>query len=185
MGSAVALLRAVNVAGSGTLAMADLRASATRAGAERVATVLQTGNLVFALSSAGGAAAWQSRLADALATDNGLRTEIIVRTRAAWADLIAQNPFADVAEDAPARLAVFALKDAAAGEKADTLAASITGPERIALRGNTLYAHYPDGMGRSKLTGQRIERALGTPATARNWNTVLKIMAALDAAAEG
>lgn len=184
MASAVALLRAVNVAGSGMLAMADLRACANRAGAEAVRTVLQTGNLIFAASGPHGAGSWETRLAEALAAQAGLCTEVIVRTRADWSRLIADNPFADVAADTPARLAVFALKHAAAEDDAGTLAASITGPERIALRGNTLYAHYPDGMGRSKLTGKRIERALGTPATARNWNTVRKIMAALDAVAE-
>ncbi len=38
-----------------------------------------------------------------------------------------------------------------------------------------LYITYPDGAGRSKLTGTFIEKKLGTSGTARNWNTVLKL----------
>jgi uncharacterized protein (DUF1697 family) len=34
---------------------------------------------------------------------------------------------------------------------------------------------YPDGIGRSNLTGALIEKKLGTRGTARNWNTVLKL----------
>ena len=44
--------------------------------------------------------------------------------------------------------------------------------------GRELYIVYPDGIGRSKLTNQLIERMLGTRGTARNWNTVLKLAAA-------
>jgi uncharacterized protein (DUF1697 family) len=52
---------------------------------------------------------------------------------------------------------------------------SIAGPERVAAEGRHLYIHYADGIGRSKLTTARIEKALGTRGTARNWNTVLKL----------
>lgn len=45
--------------------------------------------------------------------------------------------------------------------------------------GRTLYAVYPDGQGRSKLTTALIERTLQTRCTARNWNTVLKIAEAV------
>ena len=34
---------------------------------------------------------------------------------------------------------------------------------------------YPNGRGRSKLTGTLIEKKLGVAATARNWNTVLAL----------
>jgi uncharacterized protein (DUF1697 family) len=44
--------------------------------------------------------------------------------------------------------------------------------------GKQLYAVYPDGQGRSKLTIKVIESKLGTQGTARNWNTALKVAAA-------
>jgi uncharacterized protein (DUF1697 family) len=42
--------------------------------------------------------------------------------------------------------------------------------------GKQLYIHYPAGIGRSKLTATLIERKLATRGTARNWNTVLKLL---------
>ena len=36
---------------------------------------------------------------------------------------------------------------------------------------------YPDGIGDSRVTPTLIERALGTPVTGRNWNTVLRLAA--------
>ena len=55
------------------------------------------------------------------------------------------------------------------------LQAAIKGREIVKARGKQAYFVYPDGVGRSKLTIQVIEKALGTRGTARNWNTVLKL----------
>jgi uncharacterized protein (DUF1697 family) len=61
------------------------------------------------------------------------------------------------------------------------LRAAIVGHERIEAIGRDLFIVYPDGVGRSKLTTALIERKLGARrGTGRNWNTVLKIAAALD-----
>ena len=57
------------------------------------------------------------------------------------------------------------------------LQGAIVGREIVRGSGRQIYAYYPDGAGRSKLTPSAIEKALGTRATARNWNTVLKIAA--------
>jgi len=55
--------------------------------------------------------------------------------------------------------------------------ASIKGREVLKSRGRELYLVYPDGIGTSKFTGASIERQLGLRGTARNWNTVLKLLA--------
>ena len=39
-----------------------------------------------------------------------------------------------------------------------------------------MFIHYPNGAGRSKLNINRVERALGTTATGRNWRTVAKLL---------
>jgi uncharacterized protein (DUF1697 family) len=62
------------------------------------------------------------------------------------------------------------------------LQAAVKGRERVQARGRHAYIVYPDGIGTSKLTIGAIEKHLGTRATGRNWNTVLK-MAALAKAA--
>ena len=50
----------------------------------------------------------------------------------------------------------------------------ISGEEIVQAKGRQLYAFYPNGQGRSRLTNAVIERKLGR-CTGRNWNTVLKL----------
>jgi len=59
------------------------------------------------------------------------------------------------------------------------LTKAIVGRETVKLVGQVLYLVYPDGIGESKLTAALIEKKLGVAGTARNWNTALKLAAAL------
>ena len=47
--------------------------------------------------------------------------------------------------------------------------------EEFVLEGKVFYLHAPDGIGQSKLA-ERYEKLLGVTATARNWNTVMKVL---------
>ena len=73
------------------------------------------------------------------------------------------------------------LKTAPPAKKVEALRAAVRGRETMRCEGKELYVVYPDGIGRSKLTGTLIESKLGTRGTARNWNTVLKLAAQLGA----
>ena len=59
--------------------------------------------------------------------------------------------------------------------KVEALQAAIGGPEVVRAEGRHAYIVYPNGIGRSRLTGSLIEAQLGTRGTARNWNTILKL----------
>jgi uncharacterized protein (DUF1697 family) len=48
--------------------------------------------------------------------------------------------------------------------------------EEFKLNKNIFYLYAPDGVGRSKLAA-KVEQALGVSVTARNWNTVSKLIA--------
>jgi uncharacterized protein (DUF1697 family) len=170
----VALLRAVNVGGQGKLAMADLRALCEGLGYADVRTVVQTGNLVFRTDDEGGPMLEQ-RLEKELLEQLGLRSDVMIRTGEKWLEVLRQNPFPDVARSDPGHLAVICLKQAPTDVALATLRAAVTGPEEIQAWEAHLYVTYPDGMGRSKLTGTLIESKLGTRGTARNWNTVTKL----------
>jgi uncharacterized protein (DUF1697 family) len=69
------------------------------------------------------------------------------------------------------------LKAAPTSRNVAALEASIKGREYFRCGGKQLYVVYPDGIGRSKLTGTLIEQKLGTRGTGRNWNTVQKLAA--------
>jgi uncharacterized protein (DUF1697 family) len=107
----------------------------------------------------------------------GLKTDFFVRTLREWDALIATNPFPGEAKSDPGHLLMLTLKTAPPRSAVDALKAAIKGRETVAAVGKQLYAVYPDGVGRSKLTIGLIEKTLGTRGTGRNWNTVLKLQA--------
>ena len=170
----IVLLRAVNVAGTGLVAMADLRATLAAEGFGRVWTLLQSGNLLLD-TDAPADRALERRLEAILRDRLGLATTIFVRSLPEWQALIAENPFPAEAREDPSHLVVLA---AAAPPQPDAVARLIggyDGPERIIAGSRHLVVHYREGIGRSKLTNSRIEKVLGSPVTGRNWNTVLKL----------
>lgn len=176
----VALLRAINVGGRGTLAMADLRRAAAAAGLGAPRTLLQSGNLVFEAGADAAPAELERRLEAALADRFGLTTTVLARSRWQWDALVADLPFPNLAATDPSRLVAMVLRAAPDAARRAALAAAIAGPEQAVVRGDVAYVAYPDGIGRSRLTAARIETALGTPGTARNWRTVSRIADALD-----
>ncbi|MEO0496461.1 MAG: DUF1697 domain-containing protein [Pseudomonadota bacterium] len=173
MNSYVALLRAVNVGGTGRLSMKDLVSLAARAGLMEPQTYIQSGNLVFRSDAS------ETELVDlleaALKQEVGLATNVLVRT---WADLTAlhnANPFPDAA---PNQLGILFLPTAwdgdplaGAGGVTDELVAMAEGSAR-----REIYVHFPSGMGKSRL---RLD-AMKDPrygGTMRNLNTVRKLIA--------
>ncbi|HEV3154899.1 MAG TPA: DUF1697 domain-containing protein [Candidatus Baltobacteraceae bacterium] len=175
MSAYAAMLRAVNVAGHNAVTMADLKSLCERLGYQDVKSLLQSGNVVF---NAPGAEAAEIEAALERETQKRLHvsTQFFVRTRAQVAAAVRANPFGAQAEDDPARLVLVFLKSAAAASDVRALKAAISGPEQVSAKGNHVYAYYPDGQGRSKLTAKMIERYVKSVCTARNWNTVTKIL---------
>ena len=172
----VALLRAINLAGHNKVAMTDLCALFTTLRLHDARSLLQTGNVVFR-SEIDSAAELERLLEDGARKDLRVDTAFFVRTASELKGAIAANPFRDQARSDPSHLLMLFLKDAPARAAVTALQEAIKGGEVVGARGRHAYALYPDGIGRSKLTSTLIEKHLGTRATGRNWNTVLKLHA--------
>jgi uncharacterized protein (DUF1697 family) len=170
----VALLRAVNLAGRNRVAMAELRDLLAGLGFTRVRTLLQSGNAVFDTATPGGERL-ERAIHDALAARLGLPADVLVRDAAEWAEVIARNPFPGEAARDPGHLLVYFLTTVPPVRASAVLQAAITGREIVRTCGRHAYIAYPDGIGRSRVTAAVVERHLGARATARNWNTVLKL----------
>jgi uncharacterized protein (DUF1697 family) len=175
----VALLRAVNVGGTGKLPMADLRKLLAGLGFQNVETYIQSGNAVF--DAPGSAAGVHKALAAALEKRMGKAVGVLLRTHDQLTRSIADNPFATEAAADGARVhAVFLSTPgpaSAAAELNRVVAANPRRRDRFHFHGSTLYLHLPDGAADTKFTPAVINRAVGSAieATARNWNTVLKL----------
>jgi uncharacterized protein (DUF1697 family) len=169
----IALLRAVNVGGTGALTMTDLRSLCEGLGLSDVRTYIQSGNVVF--GSKWAEARVKAALESALLPVVGKHTEVMVRSATEMAAVLDRNPFSS----APGNK-VYALFFDQALERAKFAAIATPGGEEIRLAGRELYVRYPDGMGRSRLKLS----SLGV-ATARNINTVAKLVEITQSAASG
>ena len=173
MTSFIALLRAVNVGGTGKLAMADLKAMCEAAGFDSVRTFIASGNVVF--QSKLDETAVRKELEARLLAHAGKPVSVMVRTAAEMAEVLASNPFPHT----PANRTMAIFLDAA--PPGDALA-SVSGcvNEEVGLGRREIYVYYGGNMARSTL---KIPAAKS--GTARNMNTVAKIasMAAADATA--
>jgi uncharacterized protein (DUF1697 family) len=161
----VALLRAVNVGGTGMLAMSDLRALCEKAGLTDVRTYIQSGNVVF--GSRLGEARVKAVLERALARKMGRPVVVLVRQGEALESVLARNPF----PNAPGNRILVLFLDQAPPRNA-LAGLEIPGREEVILDGREVFVHYPDGMGRSRL---KLKLAAG--GTGRNLNTVAKLAA--------
>jgi uncharacterized protein (DUF1697 family) len=160
----VAFLRAVNVGGTGKLAMSELRAMCESIGCTNVRTYIASGNVVF--DSRLSEASVKNRLEGCLATYAGKPVGVLIRTGAELAAVLAANPFRFAA---PNRAVAIFLD---APPPADTRG-HVSGQqeEEIALGTREIYVHYGKGMAHSKL---KIPAA--KTGTARNMNTVARLV---------
>jgi uncharacterized protein (DUF1697 family) len=171
----IVLLRGINVGAHRRVPMADLRAALAGAGFGDVKTLGQSGNVVL-----GGPRATAARLEQLLADALGSRIGVVVRTRDELADVIARDPFAGVADN-PRFYQVTFLSAAPQAAARRAVEAADVAPERVVFDGREIYAWHPAGMQRSPLARMLGDARLGGTATARNWNTVTKLLALADA----
>ena len=164
----VALIRGINVGGTGKLPMADLRDLMDGLGWTDVQTYIQSGNAVF--STDGTADALGQALSDAIEKRFGFRRPVLVLSAPAFGQALAANPYAEEAARAPKSVHLFFLLGPARAPDLDALEALRAPDERFALMGNVLYLNAPSGIGRSKLAA-KIDRHLGVGTTARNYST--------------
>ncbi len=171
----VSLLRAMNVGGR-SIKMDALRAIHESLGLTDVTTLLQSGNVVFSYAEK-NRASLAKKIEDAIARECGFHSTVMLRDAAALRKIVKENPFPDAAENDPSHLVVMFLASTPDKDAAKRLAEAYEGPEEIRIRGDNATITYPNGIGRSKLTNALLEKQLGVAGTARNWNTVTKLLA--------
>ncbi len=160
----VALLRAVNVGGTGRLLMSDLVRMAEELEFREPETYIASGNLIFEWD--GTERAVKSRLERALAEYAGTGVGVLVRTPAELAEVAESNPFPDAK---PSHTMVMFLDDPPPPDALESVVAP--DGEEVRPGRRELYVHYPNGSGRSRL---KIPAAAS--GTARNMNTVRKLV---------
>jgi uncharacterized protein (DUF1697 family) len=159
----VALLRAVNVGGTGKLPMTELKAMSADAGFADVETYIASGNVVF--SSKLGAAKVKAALEHRLQAYAGKPVGVVVRTGGEIAAVLRANPFP---KDPPNWTVAIFLDEAPPKDALKEIKGQQD--EQVRLGKREIYVAYGSGMGRSKL---KIPAA--AKGTARNVNTIAKL----------
>lgn len=160
----IALLRAVNVGGTGKLPMAELRAMAEELGFTQVRTYIASGNLL--VNSPLSAQRVREALEARLAAYAGRAVGVVVRSPAELEALLAANPFSDAA---PNRVAISLLNEALSADVAQGIRHQSA--EQIVWAAREVYVHYGEGMAQSRLRIPASEAG-----TARNLNTLRALL---------
>ena len=157
----IALLRGINVGGHRKLPMSELKNIFEHLGATDVETYIQSGNVVFSGDL-------RSRdIAAAIEAEKGFAPKVLIIASDAFSRAAEGNPFS---EFEPKEMHLFFCEQPSQIDPAD-LTPFANGVEKWHLEGLVFYLFSPGGMSKSKLA-EKLEKLLGVPATARNWNTV-------------
>ena len=168
----IALFRGINVGGNNILPMKDLRALLEKLGVTKVKTYIQSGNAVFQHESE-DISELSSRISMAIKESHGFEPRVLLLDLAEMEQVMTVNPFPQ-AEAEPKTLHLYFLISAPQNPVLDMLDNLKRDNEQFKLIDRVFYLYAPDGIGRSKVA-ERVEKALGVAATARNWRTVCKI----------
>ena len=167
--------RGINVGTGNRVPMAELRAKLADQGYSDVATVLQSGNVIVSTESddPGEVAGAVQRL---LSEEFDVDVPCVVRTANQVRAVLERNPLQEVVSN-PSRYLVNFLSEAPDPELAGALLQEHHSPEAVAIEGAEAYVWSPDGVKAMTLSYAYLEKRLGVVATARNWNTLERIVA--------
>lgn len=165
----IALFRGINVGGKNSLPMKELIAVLEGLGLKQIETYIQSGNVVFSSKKSKNLAV---QIGEAVEKAKGFYPRVMLLTEDELNEAVRSNPF-DTSNGKA--LHFFFLEEAAVNPDLGALEAAKTKTEAFRLCDRTLYLYTPDGFGKSKLA-EKIEKAMGVPVTARNWNTIGKLL---------
>jgi uncharacterized protein (DUF1697 family) len=155
--------------------MEALRDLHEKLGFEKVVSLIQSGNVVFEYIETD-----PPMLANLIGSEFdrrfGFHSEVIVRTPAELQEIYNHNPFHESPEKESKFLVVMFLSAPQELAAYDALIAGYNGLEEIRLGSRELFIYYSEGQARTKLTNVYIEKKLKVQGTARNWNTVTKLL---------
>jgi len=174
MPSYVALLRGVNVGKAKRVPMTELRDVLAGLGCTEVATLLNSGNVVFR-SRTRSASACATAIASALADRFGFDVPVVVKSAKELSAIVAGNPlrFTEVEHS---HLLVAFMQDAGQLASLRKIESLVVPPEQFAIGNDAAYLLCASGLLASKAGAALIGKS-GQAGTTRNWATVLKLHA--------
>eukprot|EP01113_Clastostelium_recurvatum_P024676 TRINITY_DN2945_c2_g1_i1.p1 TRINITY_DN2945_c2_g1~~TRINITY_DN2945_c2_g1_i1.p1 ORF type:complete len:201 (-),score=30.17 TRINITY_DN2945_c2_g1_i1:29-631(-) len=181
----IAFLRGINVGGHNIIKMQDLREALERHAYKSVRTYLQSGNVVLATDDQDHTEEHvRDDIASTIHDTFGFDVSVIVRSRDELADIISHDPYRSTGVAALAKWHIINFlseePDQAIVDNIQTKAHDISPKDHILFRGTEIHSYHAEGVIKSKAAKLLTDKHLRVHVTARNWNTVTKLLAMAD-----
>ncbi|MFC5193808.1 DUF1697 domain-containing protein [Bizionia hallyeonensis] len=168
----VLLLKGINVGGHKKIPMADLRDLLTKSGFKNVKTYIQSGNVILE-SAANDIAEIESDITAVILKHFGFQVSVLVKTRHDLERIFNSSPFFEEKKKASYFIMLHKTPDADLVREASK---TVYEGEAYHIINDCMYFYCEAGFGQAKFNVSFIERKLNTFATARNYNTMLKLL---------
>ena len=172
MNTYIALLKGINVGGHKKVPMAELRELLLKLGFNDVKTYIQSGNVILQ-SSEKDAKKIEQKIKNALLNHFGFEVSVLVIMRPILKRIFDNSPFID--ENKKSSYFVL-LHDTPEDDLVKIASEKIYEDETYHIIENCIYYYSAKGFGKAKFNANFFERKLKTFATARNYNTMLKLL---------
>ena len=177
MNTYLALFRGINVGGKNILPMKELIAILGAMGFENIRTYIQSGNVVFQSKKKLNEKS-ASEISKQVRDKKGFEPKLLLLGAEELQNTIANNPFST---GDGKTLHFFFLESPPRQPNTERLMALKADSEEFKLDDKVFYLYAPEGIGRSKLAAG-VEKTLDVPVTARNCNTVAKLISMIEEA---
>lgn len=171
----ISMLRGVNLGSHNRIKMDDLRALYESLQLREPRTYVQSGNVIFHAKGK-NQASLARKIQEGIGGKFGFRPEVIIRTADDLKQALAANPFRTRRDVEPSKLLITFLSAQPGREAQAALRNLKVQREELHLIGRELYIYFPDGIGKSRLPWSSVEKLLKVTGTARNLNSVVKML---------
>ena len=170
MSTHISILRGINVSGQKKIKMVDLKKLYEGLGFKNVQTYIQSGNVVFE-SAEMNAKKLEQLIFDDIKKQYNFEVPNLILLPEEVEEALKNNPFKDIE-----KMYFTFLADTPTKENIEKLSSYHFENEFYELIGKVIYSHFPNGVGRAKMSNNFFEQKLKVMATSRNLNTTKKLL---------
>lgn len=167
----IALLKGINVGGHKKVPMAELRDLLTNAGFQNVQTYIQSGNAIFQASEK--ASELETKIENLISIQFGFEVSVIIKSNKELQSILDASPFSKEKKEKSYFILLNGIPESNLVEEVDQL---IYENEEIIIKNDCLYFYCSTGFGKTKFNMNSYERKLNVTGTARNYNTMVKLL---------
>jgi len=167
----IVLLKGINVSGHKKVPMAELRQVLAESGFQNVRTYIQSGNIV--LESSETVRELEDKIHKTIRDHFGFDVSIIVKTREELQTIFDHSPFSKEKKENSYFIMFGKVPDK---NLLKEIASISYENEEVVIKENALYFYSAAGYGKAKFNMNTYERKLKVSGTARNYNTMVKLL---------